>query len=86
MTTKIYKNHVQRGHYYVFTDRGAVEIVLGSITHVQKLRLTKEDALETIQSTPKMKGFYDFQESSFLDILVVTGITEEEIYEAMEVH
>ncbi len=87
--TTIYKNHGQQGHYYVVDEanRDMVEIVQGSeiyIRRVEDFDGTYELLMHEV--TIGIPGWtYEFKESTLLDILVVTGVTEEEINEAMEV-
>lgn len=82
--TKIYKNLAQQGHYCIFRGDSAVEIVQSpSQTYV----ITIRDAAQLqkdLNVAPQLKRLYDFQESSFLDILVVTGVTKGRIHEIME--
>lgn len=83
-TTKIFKNFAQQGHYYIFRGGRAVEVVQGSETYVVRDVWGAEQTLKDLETAPKLGLLYDFQESTFLDILVMTGVTEEQIYEVME--
>ena len=86
--TKIYKNHAQLGHYYIVDEekKRMAEVVQGSeayLYRVEDFEGTRALLEHEIGLPPGWH--YDFEESTFLDILVVTGVTEERINEVMEV-
>lgn len=90
---KIYKNYAQKGHYYVVAEeqKAIVEIVQGSEVYVTKIASRHyKSMVQLLKEGPKLQHrphpLYNFKLSSFLDILVVTGVTKERIYESLEVH
>ena len=83
---KIYKNHAQLGHYYIIDEanKKMAEIVLGSSVYLHAIS-DYEATYELLEHEKGIPGWgYDFEESNFLDILVVTGISKAKIMKALK--